>query len=99
LKLISQLGDLKAVSGGYIQDEFVTANTIYYHSILSAVCVGFLGGMLGVVAGAELGSPVGPVLVGLLGVAAGAKFGFYNNEYADIEPDTWVRWDVTVVYY
>ncbi len=106
MKLISQSSDLKAVSGGYVQDEFVTASTIFYKSIESAIRVGLVGGIFAGVGGIHLGglysamaaSLVG-VALGTAGAAAGAWYGYNFNEYSDIEPNTWVRWDVTVVYY
>ncbi len=99
MKLISQISDLKAVSGGYIYDEFVTANAIFYQSVFSAVSMGFVGGLFGFASGGVVAGPAGAVAFGALGTAAGGYLGFNYNEYSDIEPNTWVRWDVTVVYY
>ena len=103
MKLISQISDLKAVSGGYIYDEFVTADTIYANSVFSAVCGGIMGGVLGGLGGAYVGAFIGDtaalaggLALGAIGAAALGKFSFYHNDYSDIEPNTWVRWDVTV---
>ena len=105
MKLISQISDLKAVSGGYIVDEFVTANTIFYQSVFSAVCGALVGGVLGGMAGAYLGglysipaSQTAAAALGTIGSAVLGHFSFYHNDYSDIEPNTWVRWDVTVIY-
>lgn len=104
MKLISQLSDLKAVSGGYTYDEFVTANTIFYHSVYNAVIFGAEGGIFGCVGGVYLGKLFGKtaelagvIALGSLGTAAGGYFGYNYNEYSDIEPNTWVRWNI--VYY
>ncbi len=95
MRLISQLAELKAVSGGYnySYDEFVTTDKIFYQSVFSAV----QGGFLGCWAGAYLGLSAGTVVLGVLGGTALGYVGYNYNDYADIEPDTWITWDVTVV--
>lgn len=100
MKLLSQISDLKAVSGGYSYsyDEFVTEDIIFYNSVLSSVSCSISGGVIGGVLGLFGGIP-GAVAFGTLGAAGGAYLGYKYNDYSDIEPNTLVHWTVNVVYY
>jgi len=99
MKLISHIADLKAVSGGYFYDEFVTADTIFYQSVFSAMGNGMLGGLLVYAGCIYLNMAIEEaVALGSLGVVAAGYLGYNYNQYSDIEPNTWVRWDITIVY-
>lgn len=97
MKLITKLSDLRAVSGGYIVDEFVTENTILFHSLVGALSGSFAGGFFAYGVGIAVGEAFASVC-GFLGAVGGAYLGLHYNEYANIKPNTWVRWNVTVVY-
>ncbi|MBS0288642.1 MAG: hypothetical protein JSS07_01225 [Proteobacteria bacterium] len=99
MHLISQISDLKTVSGGYdiVYDEFVTSNTILIHSIVEALRAGFTGGALGGFGGIFVGGIPGAAVLGTFGAVVGGYLGYKYNDYADIEPDTWVTWKVTYV--
>ena len=101
MKLITQLSDLKTVSGGYYDDyydEFVTENTIFYNSVASAMFFGLFFGALGGIGGYEIARQAGAIVLGALAAGAGACLGYNYNAYADIKPNSWVTWNVEIYY-
>ncbi len=97
---LTQISDLKAVSGGYsyTYTEFVTEDTIFYNSVLEAMLCGLTLGALTGFGGYYIAEQTGAVL-GALGAGVGAYLGYNYNDYSDITPNTWITWYVTQTYY